>query len=179
MPKSRNGFSDKERAFIEHYVRCLNGARAARLAGYSERTAREIAAENLSKPRIKAEIDRCFAELKASPNEVLGRLTEYSRGDFRPFVTPDGGVDLSTAEAQEKLHLLKKVKTKTRTYRRKDSDTVETETETEIELNDPMAANVHLGRHYGLFIDKAASGDEVYREHMEKVVNALRDAKMG
>ena len=44
----------RQAAFVDHYVVCRNGAEAARRAGYSEKTARQIATENLSKPDLQA-----------------------------------------------------------------------------------------------------------------------------
>lgn len=54
----------KQRSYVDHYVICRNGAEAARRAGYSEKTARQIATENLSKPVILAAIAEKEAELK-------------------------------------------------------------------------------------------------------------------
>lgn len=44
----------KQTRFVAEYVKCLNGTQAAIAAGYSPRTARSIASENLMKPSIKA-----------------------------------------------------------------------------------------------------------------------------
>lgn len=54
----------KQRSYVDHYVICRNGAEAARRAGYSEKTARQMATENLSKPVILAAIAEKEAELK-------------------------------------------------------------------------------------------------------------------
>ncbi len=45
--------TEKESKFIELYLKYLTGARAAREAGYSAKTARSIAYEMLRKPRIR------------------------------------------------------------------------------------------------------------------------------
>jgi phage terminase small subunit len=46
----------KEQAFVELYAADPNGSKAARNAGYSEKTAGNIANENLKKPHIQAAI---------------------------------------------------------------------------------------------------------------------------
>lgn len=46
----------RQQRFVDEFIVSGNAAEAARRAGYSERTARQIAAENLSKPDIKAAI---------------------------------------------------------------------------------------------------------------------------
>lgn len=47
----------KQKRFVDEYLVDGNGARAARCAGYSKNSARQIATENLSKPYIQAAID--------------------------------------------------------------------------------------------------------------------------
>lgn len=55
----------RQERFVAEYVVTRNGAESARRAGYSERTARQIAAENLSKPDIQAALAAKEAELAA------------------------------------------------------------------------------------------------------------------
>jgi len=55
-PVSTKPLTNKERIFCHQYIIDWNGARAARQAGYSEHTAKQIATENLSKPYLKAYI---------------------------------------------------------------------------------------------------------------------------
>lgn len=45
-----------QRLFVAHYLKDPNATQAAKLAGYSEDTARSIGSENLSKPAIAAAI---------------------------------------------------------------------------------------------------------------------------
>jgi phage terminase small subunit len=54
--------TDKQNLFIQEYLTDLNATQAAIRAGYSEKTAQRIGSENLSKPVIKAEIERLQAE---------------------------------------------------------------------------------------------------------------------
>lgn len=44
----------KELSFVENYLCTFNAADAAKAAGYSERSARQIGYENLTKPYIQA-----------------------------------------------------------------------------------------------------------------------------
>ena len=55
MP-ARRGLTDREARFIELYLKYLSGARAAREAGYSAKSARSIACEMKKKPRIREPI---------------------------------------------------------------------------------------------------------------------------
>lgn len=67
---------------MREYLKDKNGARAARDAGYSKKVAREIAAENLAKPYIKAEIDKGLAEQAVKSNitaqRIIDRIGEFA-----------------------------------------------------------------------------------------------------
>ena len=52
----------KQKRFVEEYLIDLNATQAAIRAGYSPDSARDIGCENLTKPNIKAAIDRAMAE---------------------------------------------------------------------------------------------------------------------
>ena len=56
MSKVGKMLTARQRLFVDYYLTCRCGAEAARRAGYSVKTARQIATENLSKPYIKAAI---------------------------------------------------------------------------------------------------------------------------
>lgn len=68
----------KQRVFVAEYAVCRNGAEAARRAKYSEKTARQMAAENLTKPDIQAAIAQKEAEvsekLSLDRNAVIGGI---------------------------------------------------------------------------------------------------------
>lgn len=75
----------KQQRFADEYIICGNATEAAIRAGYAEKTARFIGAENLTKPNIKSYIDERLAELKsekvADQQEVLEFLTSVMRGE--------------------------------------------------------------------------------------------------
>ena len=75
----------KQQRFCDEYLICLDGAKAAIKAGYSPKTARQIAAENLTKPNIKKYIEEHMKEkeknLIADQDEVLKYLTSVLRGE--------------------------------------------------------------------------------------------------
>lgn len=57
--------SARQERFVEHYAVCGNAAEAARLAGYSPKTARVIGPENLLKPAVREAVEarqRAFAQ---------------------------------------------------------------------------------------------------------------------
>jgi len=79
--KSNTRFTDKQRAFVRHYVDCLNATEAAKRAGYSEKTAQQMGSENLSKPVIRDAIDDALGEIVMTKNEVLRRLGKLATED--------------------------------------------------------------------------------------------------
>lgn len=149
----------KQQAFVEHYLRTWNASEAARLAGYSEKSARLIGHENLTKPDIQTAIQERLAELRMSADEVLVRLAEQARATLADFIDiPAPGarahsdateahaalagwsLNLHKAEQRGKLHLIKKLKSG--------------QWGPEIELYDAQAALQLLGRHHKLFVDR-------------------------
>jgi phage terminase small subunit len=72
--------TDKEKVFCKEYIKDFNGANAARLAGYSENSAKEIAYENLTKLHIQKYIQELLKpkldELDITVDSVLRDILE-------------------------------------------------------------------------------------------------------
>ena len=136
----------KQQAFVDEYLLCWNAAQAARAAGYSEATARNIGHENLTKPDIQAEIQRRVSERAMSADEVLIRLAEHARGSMADFVTFWDGVSLPKL-ALEKAHKAGKFGLVKKLKYGKDG-------EVEFELYDAQAALVQLGKVHKLFVER-------------------------
>lgn len=84
------GLSDKQQAFIDHYVECgFNATEAARRAGYSQATARQQGQRLLTNVDIKAEISRRMDAHAMPANEVIARMGSIARGDMADFVRVD------------------------------------------------------------------------------------------
>lgn len=71
--------TQKQQRFVDEYLISGNATQAAIKAGYSKKTARKIGQENLTKPDIKAKIDKRNAEIESEKimtmKEVMQRLT--------------------------------------------------------------------------------------------------------
>lgn len=76
--------TNKQKRFADEYLIDCNATQAAIRAGYSEKTARQIGQENLSKPDIKKYIDEQLEKMQsdsvASAEEVMQYLTSVVRG---------------------------------------------------------------------------------------------------
>ncbi|WP_315523960.1 terminase small subunit [Pseudoramibacter alactolyticus] len=75
----------KQQRFADEYIISGNATQAAIKAGYSKRTANRMAAENMTKPVIKAYISERLAQLEsakiAKQDEVLRYLTGVMRAE--------------------------------------------------------------------------------------------------
>lgn len=87
--------TERENRFVDFYIQTGNASEAARLAGYSAKTAAVIGAENLRKPKIQREIDARLKKLEsertADAQEVLEHLAKVLRGkEVETVVTASG-----------------------------------------------------------------------------------------
>lgn len=101
MPKTRNGLTKKQKEFADYYLELGNGSEAAIRAGYSKRSSRTIATENLKKPAVIEYVNKKIAEkdaLKvAKQDEILEFLTKVMRGEVQedaPLLNEFGSQDL-------------------------------------------------------------------------------------
>lgn len=122
----------KQQRFCDEYLIDLNATQAAIRAGYSKKTARQMANENMSKPYIREYIDKRLAEkeseLIADQDEVLKYLTSVLRGESQSTEIVIEGVGEGCSEA--------------RTIQKEPSE------------KDKLKAAELLGKRYGIYTDK-------------------------
>lgn len=79
------GLTDKQQRFVDEYLIDLNATQAAIRAGYSEKTAKEIGSENLTKPNIAKAIEEAqnkrAEQTQIDAAYVLRRLVEIDQMD--------------------------------------------------------------------------------------------------
>lgn len=79
------GLTDKQQRFVDEYLIDLNATQAAIRAGYSEKTAKSIGQENLTKPDIQIAIQEAQAKraerTQIDAAYVLRRLVEIDQMD--------------------------------------------------------------------------------------------------
>lgn len=97
----------KEQRFLAEYFHDFNGTQAAIRAGYSERSARQIASRLLSKANIARAIKEHISERVMSADEVLYRLAVIARGTIEPFITAGNAIDLKSPDAVASLGLVR------------------------------------------------------------------------
>lgn len=137
--------TQKQKRFIEEYLIDLNATQAAIRAGYSPDTAQQTGSENLSKPVIRAQIDRAMAERSkrtgVNAERVIQELAKIA------FVNAAEVIDPKTATVKEDAlpedtAAIQSVKVKT---------FGEDGLEREIKMADKLKALELLGKHLGMF----------------------------
>lgn len=134
----------KQRQFCVEYIKDLNATQAAIRAGYSPNCAKEIAAENLTKPNVMAEIkslqalraDRC----QIQADEVLSRTYTLANSNIVPVI------DAAWADRLDKLPVEIQKTIKSIRSKRKSGD-IEEVSITLHDINKPLEL---LWRHLGL-----------------------------
>lgn len=99
--------TNKQKRFCDEYLIDMNATQSAIRAGYSPKTAKVIGNENLSKPYVKAYIDKRLKEkedeLIASQDEVLRYLTSVMRGQSQSEIVVVEGCGDGLSEAKRML----------------------------------------------------------------------------
>ena len=86
---SEKKLTERQRRFIDAYIKTGNASEAARCAGYAIKSADVTGAQLLVNTKIKAEISRRLSEIKnnrtAELQEVLEFMTSVMRGQEKDF----------------------------------------------------------------------------------------------
>ncbi|MEN3130833.1 terminase small subunit [Bacillus cereus] len=95
----------KQQAFCDYYIEIGNATEAAKKAGYSEKTAKDMGSENLAKPHLKSYIEKRMAEKDeervASQDEILHFLTQVMRGETTEQIPVGKGEGYFTLENKD------------------------------------------------------------------------------
>lgn len=156
MPAERkkNKLTPKQAAFVQEYLIDLNATQAAIRAGYSKKTAKDIACENLAKPNIQAAIQKRRTKLTEKAEISQERvLTEYAKLAFldpREFFDDNGDL-IPIHKLPGEVAAAVSGMDVTTSYD-KDNDSVDTLKK--IKFTDKKAALDSVAKHLGMFVDK-------------------------
>lgn len=138
----------KQQRFCDEYLIDLNATQAAIRAGYSEKTARAIACENLTKPYIQEYIEKRMAEkekaLIADQNEVMKYLTAVMRREKTDSVVVTLNKEVSKYIPDENGTMRKQTV----------KEEVPQIVQIPAQLRDANKAAELLGKAYGIYTDK-------------------------
>ena len=191
--------TNKEKAFCKRYVQDFNATQTCIDMGYSERSARSIGSEILTKLDIKAEIARLVDEKIMKPDEINMRLADIARGDIKDLMditTTGHTINLMTTDEngnkiiRPQTKLIKKIKSKVTTHiGKKETDEDVEIIETELELYPADSSLQFLAKLSGLVTEKVdvttkgekvnADADDRYDRSISTLADALREILSG
>jgi phage terminase small subunit len=159
MSKRKPGatLTERQRAFCEEYLIDLNGNAAAVRAGYSPRTARQAAAQNMTRPEVTAYLQQLLDERSKRTQITADRvITEVARlgfSDLRKLFKEDGAMlpvnewpdDMAAAVASVEVEEL---------FEGGGEDRRQIGFTRKLKLWDKGKALEMLGRHLKLFVDR-------------------------
>lgn len=149
----------KQQRFVEEYLIDLNATQAAIRAGYSEKTARQIASKELTKLDVQEAVAKAMAErskrTKVTADAVVQELAKIGFANMQDYmrVTPKGDpfIDLSALTRDQAAAIGEVTVEDYKDGRGKGARDVR---RVKFKLNDKKSALDSLGRHLGIFTDK-------------------------
>jgi len=152
----------KQERFVAEYLKDLNATQAAIRAGYATASARQIAAENLSKPDIEAAVAAGKAQQLAacglSAERVLEELRRIAFSDLRRLFTPDGDLRSVCELSDEEAATLASVEVIIKNAAAGDG---QTDTIHKIRAWDKVRGLELLAKHFGLLTERLEHRGEV------------------
>lgn len=134
---NKRTLTEKQKRFIDYYVESGNATEAAKRAGYSKRSAKQIGNENLTKLDcfIKERLEQLEDKRIAKADEVLKHLTSMMRGEENEEVI----VIENVGDYESRARTVKK----------------------QVAARERIRAAELLGKRYSLFTDKVDINAEV------------------
>ncbi|PZD95226.1 terminase small subunit [Paenibacillus sambharensis] len=174
--------TDKQKLFAQEYLIDLNATQAAIRAGYSEKTARAIGAENLTKPDIQELIQQLMVE-RSKRTEITADmvLREYAKIGFsnisdylkveqqEVIVGFEGDAENGKSPVRQMVQMVRIYDTDTVAREKLDAvaEIKQTKEGIALKLHDKKGALDSIARHLGMFTDKV--------EHSGKVTLSYED----
>ena len=149
----------KQLRFVDEYLVDFNATQAAIRAGYSEKTAYRIGAENLRKPQIQSEISRRQKDLQrrteVTQELVVKELARVAFADVADYVQVETRIiNRGDIEVPIELAVHKETAELSADQRAAIASIKQGANGVEIKLHDKIKALELLGRHIGMFNDK-------------------------
>jgi phage terminase small subunit len=145
----------KQQRFVEAYVANPNGAQAAIRAGYSVRTARVIASENLRKPEIAAAINKVTERREARENvrieKVREGLARIAFADATEIFGKDGQIREPSQWPDELMQIVNYSKSERVRRNRNGDETERVVTRLKVDFQGRMKAMDMLAESLGMF----------------------------
>lgn len=172
--------TDKQKRFCEEYIVDLNASAAAIRVGYSENSAKQIGAENLSKPDLQNYIQELQADRAErtliTADEIIIELKKIAFSNITDFVNVEKKVKVHYDDVDEDGKPLKEIyngvvisETKSLPDDKKSAiaEVSESKFGIKLKVHDKVRALELLGKHLGMFQD-ADTLKQI--EELEKII---------
>lgn len=154
-----------EEIFCLEYLKHFNATKAAISAGYSEKTARQIGYENLTKPyirrRLRDSLDEILGDKTEDVKKIINELRIMAFSDIKDVVSWDSGkelIDKETGKVHSPFRTVIRDAADMGDKSRAISEVSESETELssnrKVKMYDKLRAIELLGKFYKIFTDK-------------------------
>lgn len=155
-----------EEIFCLEYLKHFNATKAAISAGYSEKTARQIGYENLTKPyirvRLRDALDEVLGDKTEDVKKIINELRMIAFSDIRDFVSWSEGsrklVDPDTGKIHHAFRTIIRAPEEMGDKARALAELSETESalssSRKVKMYDKLRAIELLGKFYKIFTDK-------------------------
>lgn len=182
--------TDKQKCFVDEYLKDLNKKQAAIRANYSEKTADRIACETLQKPHVQAYLEKRRADLQrrteVTQDKVINELAKiaFANGaDFAQIVMQD--VDKPKYNAKGLLTGIKTVKVST--VKLFETEALDEDKKAaiscikegkfgiEVSSYDKLRALELLGKYLGIFNDGASAAPPAENNLLDVIRQAAAD----
>lgn len=144
----------KEELFANRYIVDFNGAAAARDVGYSEHSAKEIAAELLTKPHVQRRIKEIQLQLSQKYGDlaqrVIDELIKVGFSNIQDYIVAGNNITDLTGIDSHKAGAVASIKKSVTTFGDGEGNEGKKEI-VEFKLWDKMAALDKIGKHLGIF----------------------------
>jgi phage terminase small subunit len=152
MGAKKKGLTAKQKRFVLEYLLDMNGTAAAVRAGFSPRTAKEIACQLLGKPHVQHELSKRMTDvaqgLEMRIDDVVREYCKIARANITDFLSfgPDG-VDLkpSSERTPDELAAIAEVRM---------FATGDGKKSVALKLHSKTDALNALGKHLGMFVER-------------------------
>src|SRR5262245_9412833 len=135
-----------------------NGQQAAIEAGYSAARADQSAYQVLHRQIVQQRIRDRIAESHVTPEEVIGSLASWMRGDLTEILDESGQVDIKLMREKRLGHLLKTITTTTHETEATEDKPAQVTRTIRVQLHSPIQAAQVLARIQGIGLSPSEPG---------------------
>lgn len=158
--------SAKQQRFVEEYMIDLNATQAAIRAGYSEKTAKVIGSENLSKPAIAAAIaakrEKLAQKAEITAEKVLQELALIGFSNMQDYMRAgsdgDPYLDFSGLTREQAAAL---AEVTVEDFKEGRGESARDVRRVKFKLSDKRQALVDIGKHLGMFKEQIQHTGEI------------------